>query len=679
VSVPLLVPSNIPCLFDASLESLDKDDLQSGIGYKDDLNLDEIIALTPIHWAPLVERGFYFIGTDGLYFHSDSAVRIAPGNVTEVNLPKLPAPGYPISITTYYRDETGAITVGYRWQQKVRFSGTINHDDPDKVFERVDATTEGSVVNFNFKYADQSKQEFVISYNKNYRKIFKLPDNLSSTGAGVKAITLSPAAIPTMPFVFSKVGQFKNYTNSPSTPGDWNISSNGSTLNVYVSAEPTDVGYVTYYYDYPASILFSKSCIMNHGISAVPPTPQSMATVEIMGISNGNTDLCFGMRYFPVLKGSVNVYVDDGGTITPWSVVEDLDSSGPTDKECMIDPDLGLVIFGNGINGMIPPTNSTIGVVYISVPIIEYETRNVGTILGNELNMHPLFNHTPRGFLYLEQRLDILGSLSLSTNKDELSYGNDYAVLTCVAENPMGSPISNILIEFMPSTDGYLNLAQTGVSVNQFTKADGTAQVIYHPPSNVLDMAEEVNLYLPNGSYSSPYLTTSVTNDTLITTFPADQSTYTPDMDEVLTFIVVDNDPLAPYYTTSRTGGSMVLLYELDVATNNFAPVRPISVMQDRIVYGKSLPTPSDYSAIRKFVIVIQRPEFFTCRAIDPLTGRTIYSNQLLILLTAPPYQVGEFTLSTLQSVAGSAIGAATYFTIDKKGQLNAAFSVGGD
>lgn len=679
MSVPLLVPSNIPCLFDASLETLDKDDLQSGVGYKNDLNLNEIIALTPMHWAPLVERGFYYIGTDGLYFHSDSAVRIAPGDVTEVKLPKLPAPGYPISVTTYYRDTTGSITVGYKWHQKVRFSGIINHDDPNKVFERVDTTTEGSIVNFNFKYADVNKHEFVISYNRNYMKYIKLPDNLASTGAGVKNITLNPPAISTMPFVFSKAGQFKNRTSSPSASGDWNISSDGTTLSVYVSSDPTDIGYITYYYNYPASILFSKSCIINHGTSAVPPNPQLMSTVEIMGVSNGNTDLCFGMRYFPVLKGSVNVYVEDGGTVTPWSVMENLDGSGPTDRDCMVDADLGLVIFGNNINGMIPPTNSTIGVVYTSVPIIEYETRATGTILGNELNMHPLFNHTPRGFLYLEQRLDILGSLFLSTNKNELLYGNDYAVLTCIARNPMGSPISNILIEFMPPTDGYLNLAQTGVSVNQFTKADGTAQVIYHPPSNVLDMAEEVNLYLPDGSYSSPYLTTSVTNDTLITTFPADQATYTPDMNEVLTFIVVDSDPLAPYYNNSRTGGLMVLLYEFDLETNNFAPVRPVSVTQNRIVYGKSLPTPSDYGAIRKFIIVIQRPEFFICRAIDPLTGRTIYSNQLLTLLTAPPYQVGEFTLSTLQSVAGSAIGAATYFTIDKKGQLNAAFSVGGD
>jgi hypothetical protein len=61
---------------------------------------------------------------------------------------------------------------------------------------------------------------------------------------------------------------------------------------------------------------------------------------------------------------------------------------------------------------------------------------------------------------------------------------------------------------------------------------------------------------------------------------------------------------------------------------------------------------------------------------VDPLSGQTITSNDLTLLLKAPAYQLGPFTIRQAIDDAGASLGTATYITIDKFGQLNMLFSV---
>ena len=64
-----------------------------------------------------------------------------------------------------------------------------------------------------------------------------------------------------------------------------------------------------------------------------------------------------------------------------------------------------------------------------------------------------------------------------------------------------------------------------------------------------------------------------------------------------------------------------------------------------------------------------------SCEATDPLTGHTITSNDLTVLIKAPAYQIGPWTIRQAIDDAGASIGTATYLTVDKLGQLNMVFS----
>jgi hypothetical protein len=139
---------------------------------------------------------------------------------------------------------------------------------------------------------------------------------------------------------------------------------------------------------------------------------------------------------------------------------------------------------------------------------------------------------------------------------------------------------------------------------------------------------------------------------------------------------VVDDDPLAPYNPSTRVGGLLVLLYHYDDTEDNFVPTRPIAIGADYLQYPYTLPTPTELPQLRKFVVAIPKLTTVSCEAVDPLSGRTITSNSLTILIKAPAYQLGPWTVRQAIDDAGASIGTATYLTIDKFGLLNMVFSV---
>jgi hypothetical protein len=147
-------------------------------------------------------------------------------------------------------------------------------------------------------------------------------------------------------------------------------------------------------------------------------------------------------------------------------------------------------------------------------------------------------------------------------------------------------------------------------------------------------------------------------------------------LSEALTFLVLDDDPLAPYDIINQRGGNLVLLYHYDGTSDNFIPTRPTAIGSDYLQYPSTLPTPTELPQLRKFVIAIPKITTISCEAIDPLTGQLVTSNDLTVLLKAPAYQLGPFTIRQAIDDAGASIGTATYITIDKLGQLNLVFSV---
>lgn len=680
-----LTPSNIPCLTDADLSLLPQSQIQSGIGYQDDLQLQEIVQLTPLHWAPVVKRGFYYSGLEGHYLHADGAVRLIPRQTTSLVLPLpiSPQEGEPVSVVTYFREEDGRIREGYRWRQKVRFSGTLATEG-DRTYEQVDLDNNGQVINYNLAYADQSRTEFVLRRYTNCTTRVQLPADLGANGPGLVEVPLDPPALPSLPVLFTNQTMFRTRVDTaPVQAGEWSLSSDGDTLLVYLAAVPVDAGQMIYHHQPPADLLFARDYTLQHGQLT---TPQVMAATEILGISDGSASQCFFCRYFPVFsRATTKVFVETSGIISTWNVVADLNSYGGTDLVCALDLDQGLLRFGDGEHGYIPPAGSRIGIVYTSVPLIQYEVQPSQVYTGREVNLHPLITPVHRGFLYLGQQVDILHSLTLSCDKAQLNTGaygplycgNDYATLTCTATNSKGEPIPDLLIEFVTGDYGYFSQLPRGVNVQKRTLADGKARVIFHPPGNIMEMAEVVDLYSPEGNFLNPYQTIVNNNDALTIT-PNDLG-GTSQYDEALTFLLLDDDPMLPYNTYRRRGGGLVLLYHLDEATTSFVPTKPLPVENvDYLQYPYSLPTPTHLPSLRKFVVAIPKIVTIYCRAYDPLSGREIRSNPITLLIKAPAFQVGPYTVKKAkEQTPGSAVGAATYLTINQQGGLDAFFWVG--
>jgi predicted phage baseplate assembly protein len=67
---------------------------------------------------------------------------------------------------------------------------------------------------------------------------------------------------------------------------------------------------------------------------------------------------------FPDPEGAVQVQVSEDGSLRPWRVVDSFDSSGPDDRDVVVDYTTATLTFGNGINGFLPTRPSEVAVRY---------------------------------------------------------------------------------------------------------------------------------------------------------------------------------------------------------------------------------------------------------------------------------------------------------------------------
>jgi hypothetical protein len=82
-------------------------------------------------------------------------------------------------------------------------------------------------------------------------------------------------------------------------------------------------------------------------------------TAELLGASNGRPNQTFQLANYPILPLPAGVTgiiaVDAGNGYVTWTEVEDFAGYGPTDQVYTLDHSTGLVSFGDGRTGMIPP------------------------------------------------------------------------------------------------------------------------------------------------------------------------------------------------------------------------------------------------------------------------------------------------------------------------------------
>ena len=92
---------------------------------------------------------------------------------------------------------------------------------------------------------------------------------------------------------------------------------------------------------------------------------------EVLGGSAGTPNQTFTLSSTPVLDGSLVLTVDEGSGAVVWTEVDDFSASGPDDLVYMLDPDSGVITFGDGVtHGHIPvanlanPSGSIVATIY---------------------------------------------------------------------------------------------------------------------------------------------------------------------------------------------------------------------------------------------------------------------------------------------------------------------------
>jgi hypothetical protein len=93
--------------------------------------------------------------------------------------------------------------------------------------------------------------------------------------------------------------------------------------------------------------------------------------------SDGMPNQFFEAKHKPIIFRSLKVTINNDDK---WSETDNFDSSKPEDKHYKIDYKKGLVFFGNGIHGTIPPKDATIKIEY------RYGSGQIGNIREGAIN-----------------------------------------------------------------------------------------------------------------------------------------------------------------------------------------------------------------------------------------------------------------------------------------------------
>lgn len=102
---------------------------------------------------------------------------------------------------------------------------------------------------------------------------------------------------------------------------------------------------------------------------------------EVVGRSLGAPNQRYPLKQPQVIAGSIQITVTEPGGLTFWQAVETLANSSPADRHFMVQRSatgIATIIFGDGVNGLIPPAGTTIAPVTIQATY-----RVGGGVLGN--------------------------------------------------------------------------------------------------------------------------------------------------------------------------------------------------------------------------------------------------------------------------------------------------------
>jgi hypothetical protein len=92
--------------------------------------------------------------------------------------------------------------------------------------------------------------------------------------------------------------------------------------------------------------------------NAVPVTNATSVANELVGVADGTPGQSYRLANTNVQPGTLQIAMQespqsDAEPLTPWAVVDSLDTYGPFDRVAALDPEAGAITFGDGVHGRI--------------------------------------------------------------------------------------------------------------------------------------------------------------------------------------------------------------------------------------------------------------------------------------------------------------------------------------
>jgi hypothetical protein len=101
------------------------------------------------------------------------------------------------------------------------------------------------------------------------------------------------------------------------------------------------------------------AAVRHLGFNVVGITQATTVINEVLGTADGRPAQTYRMAHTNVLKGTLSLGMaesaDANAVLTTWTEVESLDPAGPFDRVFELDAEAGVVTFGDGERGAIPP------------------------------------------------------------------------------------------------------------------------------------------------------------------------------------------------------------------------------------------------------------------------------------------------------------------------------------
>ncbi len=126
-------------------------------------------------------------------------------------------------------------------------------------------------------------------------------------------------------------------------------------LKTPVSGTPTKVpvsGWIGVAFRDPAAQFALRAITFN----AAPAIAATTALDELVARGNGRSAQVVRLANGNVLRDTLELLVEDvvERIYYPWALVDDFDTAGPDDRVFVLDPEAGLIYFGDGVRGGVP-------------------------------------------------------------------------------------------------------------------------------------------------------------------------------------------------------------------------------------------------------------------------------------------------------------------------------------